>query len=289
MWKKVLKWGILIALLGYVVAITIWSSAEASRHVCTGIEIEIRGESNHADSLAESSLERELRSYPQKIVGEHVNAINTLAIEKYLGRFSSLEQVNCILTTDNKLKVIATPMIPELRVFPDNGASYYLNKDGKRVKANAKFFVDVPIVQGDFNSYRHPRELLALVRFVESDPDLRLLISSYRIEKNGDILMIPRLGGHILNFGDTTRMGDKRAAILTAYRSILPHRGWQTYDTISVKFAGQVVCSRRDKKGPNDYSDGLQDTDLEEATLEGLENREESPEVKKSPSAPATP
>lgn len=268
--KTLFKWIVLVLLMGYVGFMAIWARGEADRHVCTGVVIDIDGTRSAADSLAAASLRAELSKYPKKISGSRLNTINTLEIEKYLSRFNNFETVDCILTPEGKLRVTAVPMIPEIRVFEPDGKSYYINKDGKRIKADAKFFVDVPIVLGDFSKNMKPTELLPVVRFIKGDPQLRDIVSSVKADGRENILLIPRIGGHVINIGDTTRLAEKRQGILTAYMSILPRRGWETYDTISVKFRNQVVCTRRHKLERRDYG-AEEDTDLEEATLEGLE------------------
>nr|MDE7421741.1 hypothetical protein [Muribaculaceae bacterium] len=57
-----------------------------------------------------------------------------------------------------------------------------------------------------------------------------------------------------------------------AYRKVLPAKGWNIYDTISVKFKNQIVASRRNK-AINQHGlledDGI---DLEEATLPEVAN-----------------
>lgn len=268
--KTLFKWIVLVLLLGYVGFMAVWARGEADRHVCTGIVIDIDGTRSAADSLAAVSLRAELSKYPKKIAGSRLNTINTLEIEKYLSRFNNFETVDCILTPEGKLRVTAVPMIPEIRVFEPDGKSYYINKDGKRINADAKFFVDVPIVLGDFSRNMRPTELLPVVRFIKGDPKLRDIVSSVKADGRENILLIPKIGGHVINIGDTTRLAEKRQGILTAYMSILPRRGWETYDTISVKFRNQVVCTRRHKLERRDYG-AEEDTDLEEATLEGLE------------------
>ena len=273
--KTLFKWILLLLLAAYVAGMSIWASGEAERHVCRGIEIEIKASRGSADQLAAKGLETELRKFPQKIVGARVNSINTLAIERYLSKFNNFETVRCLMTPDNILKVVATPLIPEIRVFDSRGGSYYVNKDGKRIDALAKFFVDVPIVQGDFSKSFPETKLLPMVRFLTTDPDLKVLTASVKVDGPDNILLIPRIGGHVVNFGDTTRLAEKRDALLTAYKSILPRRGWDTYDTISVKFRDQIVCTRRDRSRPQGYAADAEEVDLEEATLSGLDANED--------------
>jgi hypothetical protein len=58
------------------------------------------------------------------------------------------------------------------------------------------------------------------------------------------------------------------------YSKVIPYKGWETYDTISVKFNGQIVATRRDKSNLINYEMPVEEEDPEEATLSGLETTE---------------
>lgn len=265
--KQVLKWVLLIGLLAYVTVMTVWARQEASTHVCRGIDVMLT--TNHpADSTTRAGIINELRQYPRKITGAQLNTINTLDIEKFLSSLNAFEKVDCALGADSKLKVIVTPMIPEIRVFDPNGSSFYVNKDGKRITSNAEFFVDVPVVIGHFTSDFPARDVIPLVKFIHDDPDLSHLISGVKVADRNNILLMPRISGHIINFGDTSNQAAKRKAILTAYRDIMPRKGWNEYDTISVKFKGQIVATRRNKVIIDHGAILDEEIDLEEATLQ---------------------
>ena len=108
---------------------------------------------------------------------------------------------------------------------------------------------------------------LSLIRYAGADPDLGPLIAAYKIDGPNDLLIIPRLQGHVINVGDSTRLDEKKAAILAAYRKVLPSKGWNTYDTISVKFKSQIVATRRNKAIQSHGALDDDGEDLEEATL----------------------
>lgn len=243
--KKILKWSILILLLAYVAGITVWARMEADRHTIKGVTISIDG-NGLSDTITARGITASLMKYPSKIVGAPANTVNTLAIEQYLMNLNNFEDVRCYVSSNGYLNVGITPMIPEIRVF-DGNRSYYVNKSGKRIESRARFYADVPVVNGRFNKNFRPEMILPVVRFVNSDPDLKNLVGMFEANGPNDILLIPKIAGHVINFGDTTRLKEKRRALLTVYEKIIPYKGWEEYDTISVKFRGQIVATRRDK------------------------------------------
>ena len=266
--KTILKWSILVVLVAYAAMAAVWAHGEAMKSACKGINIEISG-GNLVDSVSQRGVMAELAGYPGKIIGNLPAYINTREIESYLRQFSHFEDVECNMLTDGRLNVRITPMMPALRVF-DGNSSYYINKDGKVMESKASFFVDVPVVSGHFSENFTARQLMPVVKFVENDPMLSKLVGMIQANDPDNILLVPRIHGHVINFGDTTRLEEKTKMLAAVYSKVMPYKGWETYDTISVKFRGQIVASRKNKSRI-DYG-GVYDeeTDLEEATLPDL-------------------
>lgn len=270
--KTIFKWLILTFLFAYIACITIWAHGEADKLVCSGIDINIVS-AGKADAVTVNGVRQEINKYPQKIVGVPTSLLNTQKIENYLSDFSNFEDVECSVSTSGRLNVDIIPMIPELRIF-DGKSSYYINKIGKRIESKPNFFVDVPIATGNFSGPFKPKHLLPVTRFIQNDPILSHLVGMVEVIDEDNIILIPRIHGHVINFGDTTRLMEKRQAIVTMYRKVMPYKGWDMYDTISVKFRGQIVATRRDKNR-NFHSVPIEeDIDPEEATLPEVENIE---------------
>lgn len=263
--KKILGWVILVVLVAYVVCAAIWARAEAAKNACKGINVEIV-EGHATDSVTKRGVLTEIKKYPEKIVGTQIPNIDTRKLEQYLRAYPQFEDVVCSFSTNGQLNVKVTPMVPEIRVFEDS-ASYYINKDGKKMVSKASFYVDVPVVSGKFNDKFRPKDVLPVTRFISGDPVLSRLVGMVRADDAENIILVPRIHGHVINFGDTTRLKDKKKALLAVYRKVMPYKGWEEYDTISVKFRGQVVATRRNKGNQQPQRVEYEETDMEEATL----------------------
>lgn len=275
--NTVLKWILLILLMGYTAWVTVWANREAERHKCTGVIVNITGSDNpKIIDRTRSGIEAELKRYKGQIVGMPVHNVDTRGIADYLSAISNFESVDCMISSDNHLLVEAKPLEPVMRVF-DKGRSYYINREGKRIEAKAEFFSDVPVVTGNFSKTFTPREVLPLVRFIEKDARLANLVGMVAANDNRNLILVPRIKGHVINFGDTSRMEEKAKHLFLFYRKVIPYKGWAEYDTISVKFRGQIVATRRDKTKPH-HSEDLQDEfDMEEHTLPDVSELQHQP------------
>ncbi len=268
--KTIAKWLLLIILIAGVVALTVWSGERAEAAMCKGIEVIVESDDPRLVNTTRNGVYNEVLRFDKHLLKKRTSAINTYALEQHLSSISNFETANCMITAQGKLRVTITPMIPVLRVF-DGERSYYVNKDGKQISANAEFFADVPVVRGNFSREFSAHKILPVVNFVSHDSDLSHLVAMYEANDADNIILVPRITGHVVNFGDTLNLERKKRALLAFYRKVMPYRGWNTYDTISVKFRGQVVASRRDKSIQSHSDVEEEEIDLEEAALNAHE------------------
>jgi cell division protein FtsQ len=263
--KKLLKWTLLIVLLAYTAVMTVWATGVANSTPCTGVEVLVDGDSKLVAPTRQGVL-AEIDKYPS-FIGKPIGSINVKSIESHLGKMNNFEEVQCAMLSSGKLCIRVLPLVPELRIFTSNGNSYYINKEGKRIDAKADFFTDVPIAAGNFSQKLKPSDLLPIVRYINANSTLKSLITMIYVKSPTNIIMVPCIRGHVINFGDTSRIKDKFDNLLTMYRQVMPYKGWNTYDTISVKFKGQVVASRRNKALPDHGAVTDDGEDVEESAL----------------------
>lgn len=271
MWKTIFKTVLCVVLLGYVALAFAFVREDNARRLCPGIDLRIIGNSL-PDSVLTQGVNSQLAKYGVKLKGAPLDSIDLRKLEDYLSKFSNFESVECSFNPDSRLRITVTPIKAEVRVFSDNGRSFYINRYGKRIDADAEFYIDVPVLIAPLKYEESIPAALSVIRFATADPDLAPLIAAYKIDGPNDILMIPRIQGHVINFGDSTRRDEKKAAIMAAYSSVLPAKGWLTYDTISVKFRHQIVASRRNKAISSHGVPEDDGEDLEEATLPDIAN-----------------
>lgn len=263
--KTITKWSILLLLFAYCIGMSVWAKGEADRHVCERIEIEVKG-NRTMDSVVVQGVARELARYPHRLKGAKLSEINTADVEKYLSALNTFESVYCMISPGGRLKIEIVPLVPVMRVFQGN-ESFYVNKDGKMIASKAQFFTDAPIVTGNFNDTFTPAQVLPLIRYIDKDPMLKELVAMVDAHDRNNLILVPRVMGHLINFGDTTRLEEKKEALQLFYKKVMPYKGWQEYDTISVKFRDQVVATRRVKPVVTTLIEDNDDIDPDEATL----------------------
>lgn len=236
-----------LLLVAYLVIALTVTANEADMEPCRGMEITIAGEDGNRRFVTAAELSRELDSLPDKAAGIALCNINTQQIRRRLLEMDKIEDAEVVRYTDGSIRITATPIIPVARVF-DDGESYYINRAGKRVKADARFHKDVPVIEGHFDpsdSVFTPESLLPLLNYISNDSIWNSYISMIKVKSPNDIILVPVIREHVINLGAPSDFADKFSRLKKFYSKVLPLQGWEKYDTLSLKWKGQLVASKR--------------------------------------------
>lgn len=265
--KTLIKWLILIGLLAYAVFISAWADSAVRSRKCTGLEIDIKPAAPGVPAfLKPQAVLSELGTLATGYGKIALYDIDTDSLEKHLNTVNNFEDVEVVRTSSGKLLISVLPIIPEARIFTPT-ETYYINKDGKRMDAKAEYYVDLPIVRGNFTERMPASGVLPVVRHIRDNELLRSLVTMIEYQSPTNIMLVPRIRGHIVNLGDTTDLDSKFEKLLLMYRKVMPYKGWNTYDTLSLKFKGQIVATRADKSIRKHAADIDDSEDYEEDAL----------------------
>lgn len=244
------RYPILACVLSVILAVYLCFALSATAKmeradVFRACRIEI-ADSMHTGFVTPADISTECGGIMEWIKTRRRGDVSLYDLESALRASDKIEHVNVHVLNDGTLAINVVPMVPVARVF-DTSASYYINAEGKRISADPRYHIDVPVVVGHFSEKYPPARLLPLLGYIASHPELDALVSTVKQERNGNIILVPTIRGHLVNFGDTSMVADKFARLGEFYRQVSPVRGWETYDTIAVKWRGRIVATRRDK------------------------------------------
>lgn len=268
--KLILKWLILLALLSYIAIASMWAIDYAEQQTLDDIVINI-DKNSPTKFVTKEGVVQKLGKTADKIKHTPIAELNIEKLERQLSQDNSFENVECYITSDNKLQIDIVPMIPEIRVFSPDGKSYYINKDGKRIDTGNEFFMDVPVVTGNFDQKFPAKNILPVTRHIAADDYLKNLITMIEVKSATNILLYPCIKGQVINIGDTTELTKKFDNLTLFYRKVMNHKGWETYDTISVKFRNQIVATRRDKSKKIHSIEVDDSVNIDEQSLQGID------------------
>lgn len=234
---------LMIVYLGFAMPLT--ARMARAEHV-TGITVRLSDPLsrfvNTADVVAESGID------PDEVRNVLRSDFDLGALERRLLASDKLQDANVTLRSDGRVYIDVTPMVPVARVFDPAEPSYYINATGKRILAELRYHIDVPVLVGSFDSIHPAKRLLPLLDKIANDASIGSMVATVTQEPDGNIILIPTIVGHVINFGDTSMIDDKFDRLRRFYRQVSPTMGWDAYDTVAVKWRGRVVATRRNKE-----------------------------------------
>ena len=83
-----------------------------------------------------------------------------------------------------------------------------------------------------------------MARFLDRNNNYSILVDQLYSKSDGDIMMVSKLGNNIIELGSADNLDEKFSNLWTFYRKGMPRAGWDTYNKISLKYQGQVVCTK---------------------------------------------
>lgn len=259
--RSVIRCILSVLMMAYLIFALCYASHRAKADPYRALDIKV-AQSETSAFLTPGIVDASIGNLSDSIASIPASRIDTRAIELAVLALDNVEDANCAVLNDRRVLLDVVPLIPVARVYDTGSAkpSYYINRAGKRMMPDSRFRVDVPVVIGNFAN-RSAAMAMPVIDYVNSDPSLRSFVSAYEVKPNGDIMLVPMMRGHVVNFGDTTDIANKFARLRVFYRKALPVKGWEYYDTISVKWRGQIVAKRHGKDAPpppipvEDFSD----------------------------------
>ncbi len=269
--KGVIRCILAILLVAYISVAVVMANQASALAKCAGIDIRIVQAEGSRNFVTEDEILRLLKEWNLDDTNKPAAAINIQKIEDNLSTVVNIESAVVERMPDNTIRLTIVPMIPVARVFDFHGDSYYINRAGKRLTANARYHIDVPVISGNFDSIHPAANLVELINYINNDPDWNAITNQLMVDpKSGDVILIPLIRGHVVNLGDTRDIPNKLARVMAMYRKVMPVKGWEYYDTISVKWAGQIVASRRIKSIPEPAIRFDQEGEIEEEDINSM-------------------
>ena len=237
--KTLVKRVLLVALAVYLV----FAFADFSRHgdntVCSSVNYTI-ADSLHDGFITVEEADRLLRASGLYPVGRTLDQVDGLAIERALRRNSYIDSVSCYKSPNGVVNVLIEQRLPLLRVLADNGDDYYMDQKGNLMTPQG-YVADLIVATGHIDRKYARSELLKLGRFLHADPFWNAQVEQIHVLPNHHLRLVPRVGGHTIEFGTADSISQKFRNLYTFYEKVLPQVGWNKYTEISVEHVTQIV------------------------------------------------
>ncbi|GJM30798.1 MAG: hypothetical protein DHS20C17_34330 [Cyclobacteriaceae bacterium] len=219
-----------------------------SSRVFEEVEVRINHQNGNFFILEEDLLS--LIDYNQA-VGSRITAKGMTEMEQRVLSHDFVEEAEIYRDLKGKLIVEVSQSEPVARVVRPDDPDAYITTDNKILPVSDKFSARVLLVTGSFTDeiVKDPEvrslqveNVLALTQYIYKRPFWKAQIAQLAMDSQGNIVMYPQVGKQIIEFGTPEDIESKFARLNTFYQQILPKKGWNGYQRVSVKYTDQIVC-----------------------------------------------
>lgn len=215
------------------------------------VEITLVDSKDMQHMLTKAEIKKVLNDkYKQNLTGISLTAIKPEQIETVLQAIPYVKTAEVFIDATQKLNIRIKERMPILRVIGNDGSSYYLDEDARRMPLVANFSPRIMVATGEIktastkndSSLDAMKDLIGLAQDLKKDPFMDALVDQIYVDSIGDYILIPKLGSQRIVLGNRTDVEKKFKKLSLFYKEGLSREGWQKYRTINLKYRDQVVC-----------------------------------------------
>ncbi|MCP4123808.1 MAG: hypothetical protein GY751_18825 [Bacteroidetes bacterium] len=200
--------------------------------------------------------EQDVRASINEILPDSGSMLHTKDLKELENKLDNIPQIghsNVFVNNTGQLSIEVIQRSPLYRMIRANGTSYYVDAGGYKFPVSDKYTARVPVVTGFIADNGENvgligsdlgYELHELFTALDKDPLWKAQFGQVDITSKGELELIPRVGRHVVQIGNTSGLEDKLKRLKVFYMEGLTRAGWDTYKTINVKYKDQVVCKK---------------------------------------------
>lgn len=248
--KRSVKISLIVLGAALLAVLVVVLNVSRSNSQVRGLEADIRYGSTPVLVSGQTVVDSVVAALPT-LMQQQVKAVDCEAVAEAARRVPFLTNVSASVSVSGRVVVRADQRRPIARLFHGD-RERYLDREGAVFPVSRVGNCNVLVAGGDFTdplrSDSLDAQLTALwqvASYLDSESRYSKLIDQIFVERDGDIMMVPKVGDHVVELGDANDLDGKFANLVAFYRKGMPRAGWDTYSKISLKFKGQVVCTKK--------------------------------------------
>jgi cell division protein FtsQ len=247
--RKILKLTGFLMLIIFIIGTLAFTSIEGKNIMCTDIQVVF----NKKDiiNIDKDKLIRLVKSADNKVLSKTLNEINAEIIEEEIEKLPAVLKADVYKLMVNDKGVYKGTLVvkvkhrePVLRVINSSG-SFYLDKYGMKIPVSTSYASNVMVATGSVSETFAVEQLLPFVLYIEDNDFWKAQIQQIHVNGDGDVLLSPLVGGHIIELGDLNNYRWKLQIMSAFYKQVLARNNWDKYEKVSLKYNNQVVAKRR--------------------------------------------
>ena len=250
-WRAILFGFLWLISLSGLISLMSFIEIKKSALKCKDVKVLLPGQFNF---IERDEVDRILMENGGAMLGKDLNDINIHKLENALKANPFIEFAKVYADMTGVIHVQIRQRQPVLRVVNMANLHFYIDGNGNKIPLSdnytAKVLVATGLIEEDFSGRvdtlktKMARDLFRTALYIKSDTLWDNQIEQLFVDLKGDIEMVPRVGGHKIILGSADSLQIKFRNLLVFYKKAIPKVGWDTYKSINLKYANQIVCEK---------------------------------------------
>ena len=242
MLKKILIYIFWVILAVYMLFSLVIIPNIPDNNQCKGVLITVDNDEN--GNLSKENITELLDKEGLNPYGYIIDSIRCTVIENCINEISLVRDCQVYKTADRYVAIEIDCKIPILKVNDINGNEYYIDSDGNIITGVHKV-LHLPVATGHISEEMQRTELKEMACAIYGSRFWLAQTEQIHFEKNGNIILVPRVGGHIIEFGKAENITGKLDKLYTFYTKGLNAIGWDKYEKLNIEFNDKVICTKK--------------------------------------------
>jgi len=243
---KIAKLLVVATFLVVLVVSFVYSNIQRRKAVCSELTIRFTDEIQY---LSAKQIERIIYRKLPRLMGCKLDTLETDYIEDEIEKLAWVKSADIFKGYGKGekgmvgiLKVTIKQYKPKFRV--QNGESgFYVSTEKRRLPLSPLHTPRVLVVTGGVNKELLEGDLFDFVTFIEKNKFWKSMIEQIHITRKKELVLVPRIGGHLIEFGPITRVEEKFENMKAMYEHGFNEETWKKYRSMSLKYKNQVICT----------------------------------------------
>ena len=230
------------------------SVARKKNSFADGVEVKVVPLKDGEKLISEYDVRQALLSaFGNTLEGTELGRLDVERMERVLEEDPFVRDAQTYVDQHNILHLDVEQREPLLRVLDNKGGNYYLDQGGNKMPPSKNFAARVVVATGNIAAYtlkfREKKrsslnDVFQVAQELAEDDFFRVFVQQIHVNSDGEIVLVPLVGDQKIILGDAKKLDEKLERLKIFYREGMPYAGWQTYQSINLSYADQVVCKR---------------------------------------------
>lgn len=212
--------------------------------VCRGVEITILDDDAHI--ITPDYIKSHLAKSGIDPVSCPLDSFLCSDVEKKVKELSIIDGCRCYKTHKDYICIEVSYKRPLMHIINNSGEEFYIDSIGNIITDELDA-IYLPLATGYIDKAADVENLKTIANTLAHDEFWMKQIEQIYFKDNKDVVLIPRVGEHVIEVGKAEKIDTKLAKLKEFYLKGLNEIGWNKHSKLNVEFENQVICTKKDK------------------------------------------